>query len=160
STPLTQWQADDATASAVVTGGDPPYTYVWSSQPPQFSETATGLPAGKYFITVRDSNGCIFLDSVVIEESPNILAIPNVFTPNGDGLNDFFQPNLLNVNALEMRIFNRWGKMVYQSNDPESGWDGKANSTDAELGIYVYSMKASFLDGSVIDQSGSVILLR
>ncbi|MEO6168735.1 MAG: LamG domain-containing protein, partial [Chitinophagales bacterium] len=42
STPLTQWQADDATASAVVTGGDPPYTYVWSSQPPQFSETATG----------------------------------------------------------------------------------------------------------------------
>ncbi|HUM45737.1 MAG TPA: gliding motility-associated C-terminal domain-containing protein [Chitinophagales bacterium] len=160
STPLSQWQANDATASAVVSGGDPPYTYVWSSQPTQFTETATGLPAGTYFITVRDSNGCILLDSVVIEESPNILAIPNVFTPNGDGLNDLFQPNLLNVNALEMRIFNRWGKMVYQSNDPDSGWDGKANSADAELGIYVYYMQASFLDGSVVDQSGSVILLR
>lgn len=160
STPLSQWQAGDATATVVTAGGNTPYSYVWSSQPPQFTATATGLSAGTYFITVRDSNGCIRVDSVVIPESPNILAPPNAFTPNNDGINDLFQPHLLNVQTLDFAIFNRWGKVVFQTDDPELGWDGKANGTEAEIGIYVYYMKAEFLDGSTLDKSGSVILLR
>ena len=160
STPLSQWQAGDATATVVTAGGNTPYSYVWSSQPPQFTATATGLSAGTYFITVRDSNGCIRVDSVVIPESPNILAPPNAFTPNNDGINDLFQPHLLNVQSLDFAIFNRWGKVVFQTDDPELGWDGKANGTEAEIGIYVYYMKAEFLDGSTLDKSGSVILLR
>jgi gliding motility-associated-like protein len=160
STPLSQWQAGDATATVVTAGGNTPYTYVWSSQPPQFTATATGLQAGTYFITVRDSSGCIRVDSVVILESPNILAPPNAFTPNNDGINDLFLPHLLNVQSLDFAIFNRWGKVVFQTDDPELGWDGKANGTEAEIGIYVYYMKAEFLDGSTLDKSGSVILLR
>lgn len=160
STPLSQWQAGDATATVITAGGNTPYSYVWSSQPPQFTATATGLSAGTYFITVRDSNGCIRVDSVVIPESPNILAPPNAFTPNNDGINDLFLPHLLNVQSLDFAIFNRWGKIVFQTDDPELGWDGKANGTEAEIGIYVYYMKAEFLDGSTLDKSGSVILLR
>lgn len=159
-TPLSQWQSGDATATAVVSGGSEPYTYVWSSQPPQFTATATELAAGTYFVTVRDSNGCVLVDSVVITESPNILLPPNAFTPNGDGINDIFLPHLLNVQSLDFVIFNRWGKVVFRTDDPQAGWDGKNNGTDAELGIYMYHMKAEFLDGQAISKSGSVILIR
>ncbi|MBK9730696.1 MAG: gliding motility-associated C-terminal domain-containing protein [Chitinophagaceae bacterium] len=64
-----------------------------------------------------------------------MIAAPNAFTPNGDGLNDFFFPHLLNVNSFEMRIFNRWGKVIYSVSDQLSGWN-EANGIDAEIGIY------------------------
>ncbi len=159
-TPLSQWQSNDATATATVSGGDAPYTYEWNSDPPQFSPTATGLAAGTYYVTVKDANGCILTDSVVIEESPDLLAIPNVFTPNGDGLNDFFLPRLLNVRSFELQIFNRWGKMEYAATDQQPGWNGTNKGAESETGIYMYHITATFLDGTTVTRSGSVILLR
>lgn len=159
-TPLTQWQSNDATATATVAGGDAPYTYEWNSDPPQFSPTATGLAAGVYYVMVQDANGCILTDSVVIEESPDLLAIPNVFTPNGDGLNDYFLPHLLNVRSFEMQLFNRWGKLVYTATDQQPGWNGTNKGAESETGIYMYHITATFLDGTTVNRSGSVILLR
>ncbi|MBX7107569.1 MAG: gliding motility-associated C-terminal domain-containing protein [Chitinophagales bacterium] len=160
STPLSQWQSGDATATATVTGGDVPYEFVWNSEPPQFSSMANGLPAGTYYVEVKDANGCIITDSVMIEESPDLLAVPNVFTPNGDGLNDFFLPHLLNVQRFEMQIFNRWGKLEYAATDQQPGWNGKNKGAEAETGIYMYHITATFLDGTTVNKSGSVILLR
>ncbi|MBK9730695.1 MAG: SprB repeat-containing protein [Chitinophagaceae bacterium] len=63
---LSYWQSNDASAAVVVSGGNAPYSYNWSTQPPQFSSIVSGLSVGTYYVTVTDSNGCMLLDSVVV----------------------------------------------------------------------------------------------
>ena len=74
------------------------------------------------------------------------MAVPNVFTPNGDSRNDFFNyvtngiPEDGDVTVIELKIFNRWGQLVYDNNDPLNGWDGQYNGNPAPSDVYVYKM--------------------
>jgi len=81
----------------------------------------------------------------------SLLEIPNVFTPNGDGLNDFFQVKSLSLKSFSGQVFNRWGKLVYQWNDwksEDAGWNGLNQGTGAEVpaGTYYYIIEASGWD--------------
>jgi gliding motility-associated-like protein len=67
--------------------------------------------------------------------------LPNVFSPNGDGINDLYRPQRTSyVERVEMTIFNRWGVQVFYTEDPDVNWDGKINRTDrlAAPGVYYY----------------------
>ena len=67
--------------------------------------------------------------------------LPNVFTPNGDGSNDLFHPfPFTSVERIDIQIFNRWGKLIFKTEDPQILWDGRnANSNqDAPDGVYYY----------------------
>ncbi|MEM8569115.1 MAG: gliding motility-associated C-terminal domain-containing protein, partial [Bacteroidota bacterium] len=95
--------------------------------------------------------------------------IPNVFTPNGDGINDYFSifPNKINAIELinELTIYNRNGKPVFekklfQPGIPELGWDGTANGNKAPFGVYYYSASVSFINGNSSFFSGFIQLLR
>lgn len=92
------------------------------------------------------------------------LYIPNVFSPNGDGRNDSFRPETACVlNNFELKIFDRWGRLLFQSENPEKGWDGTVNGEIQPNGSYVYLIQTSFLDGdqgNPIIRSGAVTLLR
>ncbi|MCK5838856.1 MAG: gliding motility-associated C-terminal domain-containing protein [Bacteroidales bacterium] len=100
--------------------------------------------AGCYAVTAIDSAGnqsdfsnivCVSIDSC------SLYSLPNVFTPNGDGYNDYFVPfPYTSVDKIDLTIFNRWGSMVYETNDPEINWDGENEQTnqDCTEGVYFY----------------------
>ncbi len=127
---------------------------------PIASPTATTT----YYITVTSTNGCISTDSVVIR----ILYIPNVniptaFSPNQDGKNDYFRPLIHGVvENADFRIYNRWGELIYQSNDAYApGWNGTFNGEPQEIGVYVFVFNCNAaVTGTPHNFKGNVTLLR
>ena len=90
-------------------------------------------------------------------------AIPNAFTPNGDGLNDVFLPKLKLERAYSVAIFqvyNRYGQMIHNTANMNSGWDGTSNGKPLEKGLYFYNISITFLDGSVKNLKGEITLIR
>jgi gliding motility-associated-like protein len=95
---------------------------------------------------------------------PIALYIPNAFTPNGDGLNDTFGPVGEGITDYSMQIFNRWGNLIFESNDMNVQWDGNYHNEIAPTGTYVYklSAKGPSTNGKskkLIYESGSVTLV-
>lgn len=121
---------------------------------------------GEYDVTVTVNTGypdyCqdIFTLKVIIKE-PSMLTVPNIFTPNGDGVNDFFFAVSKGLETEEMKIFNRWGKLMREWNYVNGNWDGrKADGTKASDGVYYWVIHARGFDGVVYDSQGSVTLMR
>lgn len=87
---------------------------------------------------------------------------PNAFTPNGDGVNDVFRITAFGVDNLDLRIYNRYGQIVFQTNDPMEGWDGKFNGVDQPMDVYTYTLvvKLSNALTSEPPRAGKVTLIR
>lgn len=110
--------------------------------------------AGCYVITAIDSvgNESIFSDSVCVDNCP-YYTLPNVFTPGNDGMNDFFRPFPYRyVRSVEMKIYNRWGGVVFETDNPDIMWDGK-NQKSGNMcsdGVYFYTCKINelYIDGT------------
>jgi gliding motility-associated-like protein len=87
--------------------------------------------------------------------------IPTAFSPNKFGPNELFKPAELSaVKSYSIKVFNRWGQLVYISTDPNEGWDGTYMGTDAPEGIYGYQIFAQFITGVGFLRNGNVHLLR
>jgi gliding motility-associated-like protein len=87
-------------------------------------------------------NGCPGIDSVLLR-APAHIYFPNAFTPDGDGVNDDFGPVGHDISVFEMNVFNRWGELIFTSNNPAMRWDGKVNGSDVAMtGVYVYKYRA------------------
>ncbi|MEO0778459.1 MAG: gliding motility-associated C-terminal domain-containing protein, partial [Bacteroidota bacterium] len=87
--------------------------------------------------------------------------IPNILSPNGDGFNDEFvirYEGLRNVSML--RIYNRWGEMVYQTPDVEVFWDGTFRGQALNPGVYVYYLEGTCLDGEPFTKTGNVTIIK
>jgi gliding motility-associated-like protein len=111
--------------------------------------------------------GCEALDSfkVLVEKKRNVF-IPNVFSPNGDGVNDRFQvyggPDVAAVKR--MMIFDRWGELLYESEAQPlawaiRGWDGRFKGQLMPVGVYVYVVEVEFLDGYVERYVGDLTMI-
>ncbi|MCE9540495.1 MAG: PKD domain-containing protein, partial [Bacteroidetes bacterium] len=142
------WSFGDLTSSALF--NPPPHTY---------SDT------GSFTITLVTSTtyGCV--DSAfqtIIIEPDFVFYIPNVFTPDGDGINDFFTGKGVYIKEFEMSIFDRWGNLIYRSDDISKPWDGKANGgTEMAQGdAYVYTIKVKDFKMGKHSYSGIVTLVR
>jgi len=101
-----------------------------------------GALTGCYYVTAVDSVGNESVPSVrlCLDECSNYL-LPNVFSPNNDGENDVYRPSRTSyVEKVDMKIFNRWGNLVYETDDPDINWDGKVLGTDRLVapGVYYY----------------------
>ena len=122
----------------------------------------------QYRIDAISVNGCAASDSIFIEvRKVREAFIPNVFSPNGDGANDFFtafgKGNLLK-NIEQLLIFDRWGQQVFEKtnflpNAPAEGWNGRSRDGELETGVYVYVFQLRFVDDAVITVSGDVLVL-
>lgn len=88
------------------------------------------------------------------------LFIPNSFTPNDDGLNDIFQVKGINFEKFDISIFNRWGELIYQTNDPLSGWNGKYKGSECQQDVYVYLIRYYNLKSRVFQKVGHITLIR
>ena len=119
---------------------------------------------GNYVITqtVTYPFGCVYTKIVtLIVEKGYQLIMPNAFTPNDDGLNDFFRPEYIGLNELEINIYDTWGSIIYsESGDNIRGWDGKINDEDAENGNYYYTFKASTFYEDVIEKQGAFVFIK
>jgi gliding motility-associated-like protein len=93
---------------------------------------------GTYAVVVNNM-GCIGVDSISVQFIDCSVMVPNAFSPNGDGLNDLFKAvyNMTPV-EFELRIYNRWGQLLFATNDPLDGWDGVYKNKPCELGSYAW----------------------
>lgn len=108
-------------------------------------------------------NGCETSDSIEVFKDCYI-DIPNSFTPNGDGLNDYFLPRQLlskSLTGFKMTIYNRWGQEIFQTDRIDGrGWDGRFNEKEQPTGVYVYIIDAVINGNSREHYEGNVTLLR
>lgn len=86
--------------------------------------------------------------------------IPNAFTPNGDGKNDVFYVNAYGVDLMDLRIFNRFGQLIFESANPSFGWDGTYRGVPQPMDAYAYTLLIKFSDGKQVKSSGNVTLIR
>jgi gliding motility-associated-like protein len=96
--------------------------------------------AGCYYITAIDSfqNESVKHQKVCVDNC-EYYRLPNIFTPNGDGKNDYFRPGPYKfVQKIDLKIFNRWGNVIFQTEDPDIMWDGKVNRKPVPDGVYFY----------------------
>ncbi|WP_157976889.1 PKD domain-containing protein [Taibaiella helva] len=118
---------------------------------------------GSYSLTVTTPYDCNATDVVVIDKDCYI-DVPNSFTPNNDGNNDYFFPRQLlskNVGGFTMKVFNRWGQVVFEtSNRNGRGWDGRFNDKEQPSGVYIYQINVVLANGRTEQYSGNVTLLR
>ncbi len=116
-----------------------------------------------YFVTLTNQFGCRTSDSVTITVlcPGDILFIPNAFTPNGDGLDDVFYVHSIGIMQLNyFRVFDRWGQLVFETNNFDVGWDGTFKGQKLPPAVYVYDLSIICSTGSTIEKKGNVTLIR
>jgi gliding motility-associated-like protein len=128
--------------SLLLDAGDDYDQYLW--QDGSDAQTFLVEAAGEYWVQV-DLKGCSSGDTlIVVEDCPSLIWFPNGFSPNGDGKNDTYKAVYDNVETYNLLIFDRWGSLVFESNDIDIGWDGNIDGTPAPTGVYVF--KAQYWD--------------
>lgn len=86
--------------------------------------------------------------------------VPNAFTPNGDGKNDVFRVAAFGVENMDLRVYNRFGQLVFQTSDPLIGWDGTYKGVPQPVDAYAFTLVLELSNGAKIKNSGSVTLVR
>lgn len=241
--------ASDGSANIEVTGGIPPFTYSWNTNPILTTQIVNGLSIGTYTCRVTDSRGCSVVEQITINGSikpqaaftfsPKVVSlqnpvcsftdgsfnatewfwdfddhanptnstlknpvhifkdsgtycvklivknadgcmdtatacvevnsaffvyVPTAFTPNNDGLNDYFFPKLIGIDEQNylLEIFDKWGMMVFKSSNPLHFWDGKKrNNMTVENGLYIWKLKVrDEWNGLLHQYNGQVTLVR
>ncbi|HRP40494.1 MAG TPA: gliding motility-associated C-terminal domain-containing protein [Chitinophagales bacterium] len=114
-----------------------------------------------YTLKFTDANNCT--DSTTV--SVNIVKggevkMPNVFSPNGDGINDLLKPVGFNVKQIKWKVYNRWGELVFAADDFNDAWDGSFKSGSQPAGIYLYSLDVTFQNKEEKHLQGAITLLR
>jgi gliding motility-associated-like protein len=158
--------APNGSISVEVFGGVPPYSYTVNNQNVTVTKQIIPDLKGDYYIVeVTDKNGCADTAGVTIKDVPCChLMLPTAFSPNGDGLNDVYNPNNLGpMLMVNFSIFNRWGKKVYSNASNAKGWDGNYEGTPCDAGTYYYIIEYDCQNpgGSrIISQKGDITLIR
>jgi OOP family OmpA-OmpF porin len=101
-----------------------------------------------------------YVDNVQVYELPSEINVPNVFTPNGDDVNDNWHVRTVNLTAIEIYVFDRWGMKVFESHESNTEWDGNNGSSPCTEGVYYYIITASGSDRKSFVEKGFVHLVR
>lgn len=134
--------------------------YLWqngSSEPELVLEES-----GVYW--VRLSNECgVATDTLLVltEECNCSVYVPNAFTPNADGINDFFYPiSNCDMEEYQFRILNRWGQVIFESDDPNQSWDGSIKGVNVQVDTYIWQIVYRFKDKGAETKFGHVSVVR
>lgn len=116
------------------------------------------------YVTGIDNNGCKVSDSLQIRVmacDPESIFMPNVFTPNGDGVNDQVAVTSKVVTSLDyFRVFDEWGRLVYETKNINDGWDGKVNGQPASIDVFVYVLKGKCQNGEDVTKQGDITIVK
>jgi gliding motility-associated-like protein len=128
-----------------------------------YRPTFRGLSSQLYTIELKNSsNGCVTVDTQLVKTLKKIeIYVPTVFTPGGDGLNDLLRPLLFGFDHVNyFRVYDRWGKLLFQMKSDRPGWDGKLNGQPAEMQTVVWMIEAVDVDGVLHRKHGTTVLIR
>lgn len=131
--------------------------------PNSLTTSASPFNTTTYVLTSLTEYGCKATDDVIIRvEVVNLIEIPTAFSPNNDGVNDIYRIlKVLNVQQIDFfKIFNRWGQVVFETNDIRQGWDGTVYGVPQDVGVYAFIIKALNRDGEILVKDGNVTLVR
>lgn len=135
--------------------------YLWSTG--DTSPTLEVFEAGEYWVSVNTA-ACVLRDTITVEGSLGYGSIwfPNSFTPNENGLNDFFTGKGSDITYFSLMIFNRWGELIFQTEDIDKGWNGFYKGRLAELDVYVWKVKykTKCTDNKMNEKIGHVTVVR
>jgi len=117
--------------------------------------------AGDYYVYVEDQNGCFdYSNSVTVDEVPRTeLYVPNTFTPNADWHNEVFTVYGKNIKEYSLKIFNRWGDLLFESNDIQKHWDGYFKGRKVDENKYLYYIEIIGEDDVLFTKSGIINLI-
>jgi large repetitive protein len=88
------------------------------------------------------------------------LYVPQIFSPNNDGVNDVLFAYGNSIESITFVIYNRLGEIVFETNDNTKGWDGKFRGVDSQSGVYIYYLEAKLLEKGFVTQKGDITLVR
>jgi gliding motility-associated-like protein len=155
----------DGTAS-----GNAPLAYSWTPPTtldcPSCEDPVATLSSNASFeFLVTDVNGCAKTDSVNVRVldrcSGSLVYVPNTFTPNGDGVNDLLYVRSFGVKEIKaIRIFDRWGSLLFENTDPAIGWDGTFDGTPLDPAVFVYTIEGVCLNDEDFITSGNVAIVK
>ena len=141
-------------------GNNQKNSFLWEP----FGETTSSIlasQAGTYRVTVTSPDGCTSVDEIMLIDScPPVYYLPNAFTPNDAPPNDIYKPYLEGFKTMNLRIYNRWGEKVFETDDLYSGWDGQANGEPAIEGMYIAILELIGNDGYRKMDQTSFLLIR
>ncbi len=157
--------ANDGVAWVEVTGGTPPYAYLWSTY--HTFDSITNLAPGEYYVTATDYHNCFDKDTVLIKPGTEDcyithIYIPNIFAPDGNGNaeNEYLRVYGKGIETIDFSIFDRWGNEVFHTTDINERWDGTYKGEPALVGDYTYVIKVSYLNGNNEALKGHIYLIR
>ncbi|HUM46155.1 MAG TPA: PKD domain-containing protein [Chitinophagales bacterium] len=123
----------------------------------------TYLLSGDYLacLTANNEGGCPDEACQLIQvRLVPVVDVPNAFSPNGDGQNDVLYVRGQDIKTLGFKVFNRWGEVVFETNNINNGWNGIYKGVQQEMEVYVWTLSATFSDGTASVRSGNVTLLK
>ena len=126
------------------------------------SETFVDVEEYCYRITAFENGGnsTQSVSNIACVKMESFFYTPNAFTPNGDGRNDRFLIQSVFVENYVLQIYDRWGRMVFESLNPDDGWDGNFEGRSMQEGVYIFVVNGTALDGRDIKHTGSLTLIR
>jgi len=140
-------------------------SYLWSPSTELSDSNTTSvisMPTSSTEYQVIVTNSCGSDTEIIMVDILNCeVYAPNAFSPNDDGENDLFMLRTAGVSGFLLKVYDRWGNKVYQSQDINAGWDGSTtNNKLANSGVYIYVATGTYFDGSAIDLKGNLTLIR
>lgn len=151
-----------------IAGGIEPIMVSLNNESPAPAEEFTALPAGDYYVHIQDATGCSTDTLITISRTGCPVYIPNIFSPNGDGVNDVFQVQTAdqnNVLITRFFIFDKWGNNVYERynlpiHSKEGWWDGTYKRFTSNAGTFTYYLEVAFENGQRETYKGKASLVR
>ena len=135
--------------------------YFWNDNTMAAKANFTISHPGKYWVRVSNTCGSYSDTITIFDQCDYPVFMPRAFTPNYDHLNDYYRVPLLNKNKLIIfKIYNRWGKLVFQTTNPMEGWDGSLHNEPLPPDTFSYYLEMEGLSGKRIFTKGSFLLVR
>ncbi|NCI51701.1 T9SS type B sorting domain-containing protein [Sediminibacterium roseum] len=147
----------------------PNYTYRWNpsrgiDRPDSASVNFDLSSTQQYAVSLISSGGCVTTDSLLVrvfDDKLQNIFVPKSFTPNNDGINDKLYPYLSGIKEFKyFKVFNRFGKLMFETTNPDIGWNGSVNGTAQPMGIYLWFSVGTALDGTPVENKGQTLLIR
>jgi gliding motility-associated-like protein len=123
--------------------------------------TVTPSVTTDYYVTYTNPGGCTASDTVTVSvQEIFTYYMPTGFSPNGDGINDILHVQGRGIDYINLKIFDRIGEKVFETTDPETGWDGKVLGLRMNDNTFVYTLEVTFCNGETVKEHGSLMLAR
>lgn len=125
-------------------------------------DTVTSTPNETitYYVTIKDSLGCESYDTVTVSVEYFPYFLPNGFSPNNDGNNDVLYVRGTGIQSVYLQIFDRYGNLMFETQDQNQGWDGTYQNKPVNTGVYIYNVQVFYKDGRTEEKNGNITLFR